>query len=397
MIRLSVKDKTLIVDSESGDMAPRHESQLNFWGFSLTDGNRFEAKPNNLAEAAGKISEYFNKHNLEHEIEASLVAQLEKRHINKEAFLQAKERGRKFKEGSVYEGDTSEFYTFLRESISRTLKDHQIKSALHLLAVENGANFSVPGSGKTTVVLTVFEMLRKKGIVDALFVVGPPACFEPWRVEYEEVLGRPPAHITFAGGNIDVRHSNYLVNNNTVRDLYLTSFQTLLQDWDKVRTLFSCQGIRFYLVIDEAHYIKLIDGNWSNAVLQVTDFAKRRCVLTGTPFPRNYTDAFNLFDFLWPESPPISTNDKHRISMYVDKKDFGQASEVLNNSIGPLFYRVRKSDLGLAPQVFHDPVLIPMNNHERTIYDYILDKIKVASQQDYCRDLNLILRLRRAE
>ena len=201
MIRLSVKDEVLIIDSVSGDMA-RHESQLNFWDFSLKEDSHFEAKPDNIAELARKISEYFKKHDLEHEIEASLVYQLEKSQKNKEAFLQAKQRGMKFKEGSFNGLDTSEFHTFLRENISRTLKNHQIKSALHLLAVENGANFSVPGSGKTTVVLTVFEMLRKKGIVDALFVVGPPACFEPWRVEYEEVLGRPPAHITFAWGAI---------------------------------------------------------------------------------------------------------------------------------------------------------------------------------------------------
>lgn len=397
MIRLSVKNETLIIDSVSGDMAPRHESQLNFWGFSLQKGiNQFVAKPDNLAELTEKISGYLNKHDLKHEIEATLVTQIEKNQRYKKFVLQAKERGRKFKEGSFNDIDTSEFHAFLRGNISRTLKDHQIKSALHLLAVENGANFSVPGSGKTTVVLTVFEMLRKKiGIVDALFVVGPPACFEPWRDEYEEVLGRSPTHVTLAGGDIDARHSNYLVNRNTVRDLYLTSFHTLLRDWDKVIRLFSCQGIRFYLVVDEAHYIKQIDGNWAGAALRVAKFAKRRCILTGTPFPKSYSDAFNLFDFLWPDAQSISTNDKHRISMHMGRREFSQASEVVNNAIGPLFYRVRKSDLKLAPQVFHNPVLIPMNEHERTIYDSILDKIQFASQQDYFRDLNLILRLRR--
>ena len=353
------------------------------------------AKPNDLTETARKVSVYFNKHDLKYEIEASLINQLEKQQKDNEAFLQAKEQGSIFKEGSFYGEEPSEFLTFLKENISRTLKDHQLKSALHLLAVDNGAIFSVPGSGKTTVVLTVFEMLRKKGIVDALFVVGPLACFGPWRDEYKEVIGRSPKYITFAGGDIDERHSNYLANINSVRDLYLTSFHTLLRDWDKVRTLFSRQGIRFYLVVDEAHYIKQINGSWATAALRVANFAKRRCILTGTPFPKSYCDAFNLFDFLWPESPPISTTDKHRISTFIDRQDFEQASEVLNSSIGPLFYRVRKSDLGLAPQVFHDPVLIPMNEHERTIYESILDKIQIASQQDYFRDLDLVLRLRR--
>lgn len=396
MIRLSVKDNYLIVASDSGDLAPRHESQLTYWDFSLQeDRRRFVATPNDLIETARKVSLYFNKQDLKFEIETSLSYQLEKQQKKKEDFIRAKEQGSVFKEGSFYREEPSEFLTFLKENVSRTLKEHQLKSALHLLAVDNGANFSVPGSGKTTVVLTVFEMLRKKDVVDALFVVGPPACFEPWRDEYREVLGRSPKSITFAGGDIDERHSNYLTNINSVCDLYLTSFHTLLRDWDRVRTLFSHQGIRFYLVVDEAHYIKQINGSWATAALRVAKFAKRRCILTGTPFPKSYCDAFNLFDFLWPEAPPISTTDKRRISMFIDRQDFKQASEVLNSSIGPLFYRVRKSDLGLAPQTFHDPVLIPMNEHERTIYDSILDKIQIASQQDYFRDLDLVLRLRR--
>ena len=237
--------------------------------------------------------------------------------------------------------------------------------------------------------------MRGKGIVDALFVVGPPACFGPWRDEYEEVLGEMPKHVTLAGGRIDDRHSKYFVDVNSVRDLYLTSFQTLQRDWEKVRTLFSRQGIRFYFVVDEAHYIKQLDGAWATAALNVAGSAERRCILTGTPFPKSYSDAFNLFDFLWPESQPISTKDKHRIVMYTKRKEFGQAAEVLNGSVGSLFYRVRKVDLGLAPQIFHDPIMVRMNEHERTVYDAILDKIQIASQQDYFRDLNLVLRLRR--
>ena len=396
MIRLLKSDEALIVDSDLGDLAARHEHQLAFWGFSLEEnGNYFIAKPNDLADVAKKVSNYFENRGLEFEIEAPLISQLEERRQNKNALLESKARGSQLKDGTFDDVDTVEFLTFLENNVPRTLKNHQLKSALHLFAVDNGANFSVPGSGKTTVVLTVFEMLRKKGIVDALFVIGPPACFGPWRDEYEEVLGRPPTCVTLAGGDIDERHSKYLANINSVHDLYLTSFQTLLRDWDKVRRLFSCQGIRFYLVVDEAHYMKQIDGSWATAALRIAKFAERRCILTGTPFPQSYFDAFNLFDFLWPESPPISIQDKHRISMFVDYKEFEQASNVLNNSVGPLFYRVRKSDLGLAPQVFHNPILIQMNEGERKVYDFILDKIKVASQKDYFRDLNLVSRLRR--
>ena len=396
VIRLLKRDKNLLVDVNVGELAAHHEHQLAFWGFSLDeDENCFIAQPNDLVETAKKVSNYFQKCNLEIEIEASLVGQLEDSRQRENVLLEAKARGSNLKDGTLDHKNAAEFLSYLESDVSRTLKDHQLKSALHLLAVNNGANFSVPGSGKTTVVLSVFGMLRKKNVVDALFVVGPPACFGPWRDEYEEVFGKSPTYVTLAGGDIEERHSNYFANTSSVCDLYLTSFQTLMRDWDKVRQFFSRQGIRFYLVVDEAHYMKRIDGSWASAVLQIAKFAKHRCILTGTPFPHSYSDAFNLFDFLWPDSPPISRHDKNRISIFLENEELEQASNVLNNSVGPLFYRVRKSDLGLASQIFHEPILIQMNERERRVYDFILDKIKVESQQDYFRDLNLVLRLRR--
>lgn len=396
MIHISAQGHNLIVKVAAGEFAPRQESQLAFWGFSYEgDSNCFLAAPNNIPELIEKVTSYLDKCDLPFELDKTLKDILNERQRTSEAVSQSIDRGAKLKGGDIDPDFASEFLNFLKECIPRTLKDHQYKSALHLLAVENGANFSVPGSGKTTVVLSVFKMLRRKGIIDALFVVGPPACFGPWREEYEDVIGKPPEYAILAGGDIDVRHNEYLTNTASACDLYLTSFQTLLRDWDKVQVMFHQQGIRFYVVIDEAHYIKQIDGSWAKAALQVAPYAERRCVLTGTPFPKSYSDSFNLFDFLWPGSPPISSEDKHKIVSYMKRKEFTQSARVLNESIGPLFYRVRKSDLGLAPQIFHEPDMVRMNENESMVYDTILDRVKIASQQDYFRDLDLVLRLRR--
>ena len=182
----------------------------------------------------------------------------------------------------------TDFLSFLEDQIPRSLKEHQCKAALHLLSTINGANFSVPGSGKTTVVLTVFEKLRSQGQIDSLFVVGPPSCFGPWRTEYQDVLGTAPSYEILAGGDIEVRRMKYLVNQESVADLYLTTFQTLQRDWKQVQVLFERQGMKFYFVVDEAHYVKQLGGAWASAVLHVARHASRRVVLTGTPFPQSF-------------------------------------------------------------------------------------------------------------
>lgn len=396
MINLSIENSRLVLKASVGDLAPRHESQLAFWGFEFDPAtHRFLAPEGLASDLTTKVTKYLARCDCPFKLESQAEEFVAQRGQAEDELVKAMDKGRKFKDGGLDLPDAKDFLAFLDVHLPRRLKEHQCKAALHLLAVRNGANFSVPGSGKTTVVLAVFQRLRESGAVDALFVVGPPACFGPWRTEYEATLGECPSYEILAGGDIDERRSKYQVNRDSASDLYLTSFQTLQRDWEHVRILFEHQGIRFFFVIDEAHYIKQLDGAWANAALTVARHAERRCILTGTPFPRSYADAFNLFDALWPDSPPISERQKHRIEFLTQQNEFAEASEVLDEAVAPLFYRVRKEDLGLAPQQFHEPIQVPMHKYEKLVYDAILDRIRQVSQSDYFRNIDLIMRLRR--
>ncbi len=396
MIRLFTECNRLVIQVEEGDLAPRHESQLTFWGFDFdATQNRFISPPDEIGALIPKVVAYLNQFNCSFMVATETQSFLERHEAAESALAGALSSGKEFKSGSLDVSKAKDFLAYLEKEIPRRLKEHQYKAALHLLSVQNGANFSVPGSGKTTVVLTVFHRLRLQGIVDSLFVVGPPACFGPWRVEYKETLGHSPTYEILAGGDVDERRTKYHVNQNSAYDMYLTTFQTLQRDWEQVRILFEQQGVKFYFVVDEAHYIKQIDGVWANAVLTVAQHATRRAILTGTPFPRSFSDAFNLFDFLWPEYSPIPSAKRHRMALLTEKNRLPEAAEILDNAIGPLFYRVRKADLGLAPQEFHPPIQVKMKKNERLVYDSILDRIREVSQSDYFRNIELLRRLRR--
>ena len=394
--QIRLEGNRLVIDDEAGLVTGRHYSQLVYWGFKPEPGTRrFIASPSDRHATLEKLLSYLDKHAIPHAVAADIAATQAELSELRGALHAAVTAGAAFKDGNVHTSAAPEFLSFLSTQLSRKLKTHQIKAALHLLAVSNGANFSVPGSGKTTVVLAVYDWLKRQSIVDALFVVGPPSCFAPWRMEYLEVLGREPRVTLLAGGSIDDRRAAYNVTRRSLCDLYVTSFQTLQRDWEWVRTLFTESGGRFFLVIDEAHYIKQLDGAWARAVLNVAPHATRRCVLTGTPFPRTFSDAFNLFDTLWPQTPPLSSNDRIKIEYFAQKKDEPQASSILGNAIGPLFYRVRKQDLGLAPQQFHPPVTISMAPYEKLVYDSILDRLRDLSKEDEFRNWDLLIRLRR--
>jgi SNF2 family DNA or RNA helicase len=253
----------------------------------------------------------------------------------------------------------------------------------------------VPGSGKTAVVLSTYEKLRSEGKVNTLLVVGPPSCFGPWRDEFKTTLGREPEFKILAGGDPTTRKSAYFQDKAQKPELYLVSFQTLLQDHHDAVVFMQRNGIDIFLVVDEAHYIKRVNGNWAKVVLDISKYAKFRCVLTGTPMPRSFTDIFNLFDFLWPDNSPIDSNDKIKIQQLEDAKENMAVRAMLREDIGPLFYRVRKSDLGLKPAIFHGPVVLQMNKNEKRLYDAIENRIIEYGEEDHLKNSEFVKKLRR--
>lgn len=385
-----ISNRVIIQDPES-HLQPIHISQLRFWQFSNdVNDNVFNSPEIDYREFLPKIVKYIAGKGLQYQLTPAVSTLLANINLEKDSFQDLKVNAQNYKEGKFDRRVFQSFKSFLSSALRRPLLEHQEKAAYHLYQVGNGANFSVPGSGKTSVVLSVYEKLKSEGKVNTLFVVGPPACFGPWKNEFETVLGRRPKTKILAGEGKNKRKKTYAVSAFTKSELYLTTFQTLLYDRNEVRKLFAQVDINVFLVIDEAHYIKRINGEWSNAVLSIGKLAKYRCILTGTPLPKSFADAFNLFDFLWPESYPISNADKARIRVYEQRKEFYEARRVLQQNVGPLFYRVRKRDLGLKDQIFVDPILVEMNDYERKVYDAIENKIRNYARDEYLRNIQVV-------
>jgi SNF2 family DNA or RNA helicase len=394
MVSLAISDGALVVHDAERQLRGKHAAQLSFWNFKYdAEAKAYKCRPEYVASVAQKVIDYFASDGVAVDVRPEVTAICSKADAERSELREALTVGREVKQGEIPTGTAKSFIEFVANNLARPLKQHQVKASLHLLAIVNGANFSVPGSGKTSVVLSVFSFLRDLGEVDHLFVVGPPSCFGPWREEYAAVIGHEARVVILAGGDVEDRWRIY--NESPGADIYLTTYQTLANDQQRVAQWFSRVGAKTFFVVDEAHYIKQQGGVWAQAVLRLAPLTRRRCVLTGTPFPRVYSDGFNLFDALWPVNSPISDSDRIRIELHSKRQEPDQATEILERAIGPLFYRVRKPDLRLAPQIFHDPVTVEMRPYEKTAYDEIIARVRAASKQDRLYDIDLVLRLRR--
>ena len=207
------------------------------------------------------------------------------------------------------------------------LTDFQHRDLEKLQSLGHGANFSVPGAGKTRVALAVFESSRASGQVDKMLVVCPKAAFESWQIE---------AGICFSGTSLRVAimDSSML----PIADVVLVNYERLpvaraaIIQWLRTRPAM--------LVLDEAHRMKLGPaGAWGAVCLALGPYAIRRLILTGTPAPNGSKDLENLFAFVWPGQ------GRAAVARALDEQDLRAASVQLR----PLFVRTTKSELQLPP------------------------------------------------
>ena len=328
MISISIKNGELVVEDSSKSIFDwRHRAFFNIsLGFDVDEANNryFFSDPISFQDAVKEIISFLDEEAVEFKPDDHVSQIVNTIRSQNSEFDDAKENTQ-----HKVAHTTS-------VSLKRELKQYQVKGLEHFIKIKHGANFSVPGSGKTTMVYAYFDYLLREGIVEKIFVVGPFSSFLPWEEEGEQCFGRKLNAARLVGLK---RQAYYL--QSAQYELFLCHYQTTANDVDQIVEL--CHRHKLLLVIDESHYIKRFDGGvWSNALLKIAPHATRRAILSGTPMPNGYIDLWSQMTFLWPGKQLLG----ERIA-YKSRSENESEQESIKSEIRPFFYRVKKSDLKL--------------------------------------------------
>lgn len=267
----------------------------------------------------------------------------------------------------------------------RTLRGFQVENLLRLMQLPHGADFSVPGAGKTTVALANFAINRFRGVVDRLLVVAPIAAFQAWKEDSEACLQpRPKLAVHTGPGSVipdDV-------------DILLTNYQRVVSDYDRIR--FFVSEAPTQVILDEAHRMKRGEqGVHGRAVLDLAYAARRRDVLTGTPAPQGAYDLIAPIRFLYPGQ------DRQILPAGAYLERDGREEDVLaetSRAIHRYFVRTPKSRIELPPTVF-DPITEPMGPIQNAIYEALMSRYRghfqldVADRREFDRRGRIIMYL----
>lgn len=246
---------------------------------------------------------------------------------------------------------------------SRSLKQNQRDNVRRLLALRHGANFSVPGAGKTSTLLAVHAALKAQGRIDRLLVVAPKNAMIAWEDEISVCFGSPDRLRLrrLAGGRDGVRRAlaedpdvgfiTYQLLPNVERDVAEWAFHH-----------------RTHVVLDESHRIKGgITGFTAGAALRLGAASHRRDILSGTPLPQSTEDLRPQFEFLWP-GQQVLPDARRGVPTAVELND-------IQSRVQPLYVRTTKSELGLLRPVI-ERVPIELGPVQRELYELLRSEAK---------------------
>lgn len=260
---------------------------------------------------------------------------------------------------SPAEADESVIQSRLEEAgFLRALTDAQRRDVAKLGCLAHGANYSVPGAGKTTSLLAVHSLQVAAKPDLALLIVAPKNAVISWEDELLECLGSRQRLVRLTGGS------------DQVAQLLLRNPRFSIITYDQLRRCVADLGAFMWrkpvhLVLDEAHRIKGgAEKATASAVLGLAPLAFRRDILTGTPMPQCLDDLVPQFDFLWVGQDIVRAK-------LDGAEDEPEQIEAVTGAVRPLYVRTTKKELNL-PDVKHTYVSVEMPPAQREIYDLIV-------------------------
>ncbi|MGE8021502.1 SNF2-related protein [Peribacillus frigoritolerans] len=218
----------------------------------------------------------------------------------------------------------------LRElRFKRPLKDYQLESVQHLLRRTSGADYSVPGSGKSTTALALFAIRKALCPNLVMFIVGPKNVFGSWEEQNAECFEFPLITCRLHGGAERIQASLY-----GKYDVFFITYEALNNASHVVADYFRNHDVALYL--DECHKMKGgVNTLTGQTVLNLAHLPAYKTIMSGTPMPNKESDIVSQFQFLFPSIRTDETTVTEQIqSIYTrtTKRDMNLPSYTLKRT-----------------------------------------------------------------
>jgi hypothetical protein len=173
-----------------------------------------------------------------------------------------------------------------------------VRDLERLISLSNGANFSLPSAGRTTVTFALHLLLKLPD--QDMLVVALKTAFMAWQDVVRDCIdetkssenAQPFTVLTGGADNISA-----LLASPATR--FLITYDQLIRTPAIMTAYLSRHPV--HLILDESHRMKAgTSSQRGSLLLNLSSLPVRRDILSGTPMPQASSDLQSQLDFLWP-------------------------------------------------------------------------------------------------
>ncbi len=170
-----------------------------------------------------------------------------------------------------------------------------------------------PGLGKTTAILEIYRKLKKKGLVDAMYVVAPlKVCLLVWPLQIKEWSNFKDLKVIVLHGT----KKDQLVKDEA--DIYVMTPDAIKWMLNHTNEIYE----NSMLVIDESTKFKHSNTKRFKYLKQFIKYFDRRYILTGSPIPNGMLDLFGQI-YILDEGATLGRYITHYRNKYFYSSGFG--------------------------------------------------------------------------
>lgn len=264
------------------------------------------------------------------------------------------------------------------------LMQHQVPAVAKLLPSRVGGLFMDMGTGKSRTLLELAKLRQDKW--DRLFWFCPVSLKETVR---HEVL----KHTTLGADDIHVFDHKQAP---TDRRLYVVGIESMASSDRVVLAYNALCTERSFVAVDESSYIKGHRAKRTQRITHMSERARYRAVLTGTPFTQGAVDLYAQMTFLSPKILGYNSfwsfaanhlEYEERKDSYGRKRRTGRIirahnEEYLAAKIAPYTYQVRKDECLDLPDKLHETRYCTMTHEQRELYEEAKERFLLESDPD---------------
>ena len=249
----------------------------------------------------------------------------------------------------------------------RELLDHQLRDFYQMKLAPHSANFSVPGAGKTSAILSIYSTKKNDGPM--IVFVPNKGVANSWVDEINNCFDEnfKPKIIQLSGPYDNLKNQLQDLKQNTVG--IITYRQTIANMCFEVIYEYVSKNLNLYCVLDESHRIKSAirpgfqqPGKIGKNLLILSRFFERKDILSGTPMTLDINDFISQVEFLYP--------------------NLGFKKKLIDNEDSPrtvvdyIFTRTFKNELPLPPTIDHEPIPAEMSKAQSAFYAITVNKLR---------------------